>query len=81
MVCEHYIHGQSPPWGICSLEHVAKKKPDALIRHGAGEDTAESVQLIADVLQMNGTIVGKELLIHTLHCARVFICILANRVD
>ena len=67
MVREHYIHGQSAPWGICSLEHVPKKKPDDLIRHGAGEDTAESVQLIADVLQTKQCLqASKSELVHTI---------------
>ena len=50
VVRQHFIHGQSTPRGICSLEHVPKKKPDALVRYGTHEDTAETVALIADVL-------------------------------
>lgn len=50
VVRQHFIHGETAPWGICSLEHVPKKKPDALVRYGTQEDTANSVALIADML-------------------------------
>ena len=55
-VHQHYIHSQDSPKGICSLEHVPKKKPEDLIRHGAGEDTAAAVQLMADVLQVKSNL-------------------------
>ena len=51
VVQQHYIHRQDSPWGICSLEGVPKKNPDALIRHGVGESTDKSVQMISYVLQ------------------------------
>ena len=55
-VLEHYIHGQDSPKGICSLEQVPKKKPEDLVRYGAGEDTAASIQLMADALQVTSNL-------------------------
>ena len=66
-VHQHFFHGQSAPKGICSLEHVPKKNPDVIIRYGAGEDSAESVKLIADVLQTKQCLeASKSELVHTI---------------
>lgn len=51
VVQQHYIHRHDSPRGICSLEGVPKKNPDALIRHVAGDSTDKLVPMISYVLQ------------------------------
>ena len=51
VVQQHYIHRQDNPWGICSLEGVPKKNPDALIGHGVGENADKLVPMISYVLK------------------------------